>query len=280
MIEIGKYNELKILRTTSVGLYLGDDSEEDVLLPNKYCPENFKLEDAIRVFVYLDSEERKVATNLTPKILLYEFALLQVSAVTSVGAFLDWGLEKELLVPYREQRQKMEEGRWYIVYLDIDEKTNRLFATNRLEKHLRNEDITLKVGEEVKLLVFEKTDLGFSAIVNDRYKGLIFKNEVFREIRIGDKLNGYVKNIRKDSKIDITLQAIGYTNYKYTNSELIYRKLQENKGFLAITDKSSPDEIYAQLGISKKAFKKSIGDLYKQRKIILQADGIVLSKKL
>jgi len=277
MIEIGKYNELKILRETSVGFYLGDESDENVLLPRKYCPESFQQNEKIKVFVYLDSEERKVATNLTPKIVLYEFAFLQVSAVT---AFLDWGMEKELLVPYREQRQKMEEGRWYIVYLDIDEKTNRLFASNKLEKHLNNEDLTIEEGEEVKLLVLQKTDLGFSVIVNNIHKGLIFKNEIFREIKIGDNFNGFVKNIRNDNKIDISLQAIGYTNFKDANSELIYCKLQENKGFLAITDKSSPEEIYTVFGISKKAFKKSIGDLYKHRKISLQKDGIVLNEEV
>ena len=278
MIEIGKYNKLKILRKTSVGLYLGDNSEEDVLLPNKYCPENFELEDEIQVFVYLDSEERKVATSLTPKILLNEFALLRVSAITNVGAFLDWGLEKELLVPYREQRQKMEEGRWYIVYLDIDEKTNRLFASNKVGKYLNNADLTIQEGEEVQLLVLQKTELGFSVIVNNKHKGLIYRNEIFRELKIGDQLNGFVNKIRKDNKIDISLQAIGYTNFKDANSELIFNKLTENKGFLAVTDKSTPEEIYAQFGISKKAFKKSIGDLYKQRKIILQDDGIILNE--
>lgn len=278
MIEIGKFNELKILRQTSVGLYLGDDSGEDVLLPNKYCPENFALEEEIRVFVYLDPEERKVATNLIPKVLLNEFALLQVSAVTTVGAFMDWGLEKELLVPFREQRQKMEEGRWYVVYLDIDEKTERLFASNRIEKYLNNNDLTITEGEEVKLLVIEKTDLGYWTIVNNRHKGLIYTNEIFRDIRIGDKLNGYVKKVRKDNKIDISLQAIGYRNYNDANSETIFRKLQENNGFLAITDRSSPDEIYAQLGMSKKAFKRSVGDLYKQRKISLRDNGIVLNE--
>lgn len=278
MIEIGKYNKLKIIRKTNVGLYLGDESGEDVLLPNKYCPENYELEDRIKVFVYLDSEERKVATNLTPKILLNEFALLQVSAVTSIGAFLDWGMEKELLVPYREQRQKMEEGRWYIVYLDMDEKTNRLFASNRVGKYLNNADLTIEEGDEVKLLILQKTELGFSVIVNNKHKGLIYKNEIFRELKIGDQLKGFVKKIRKDNKIDISLQGIGYANFKDVNSELIYRNLTKNKGFLAVTDKSTPEEIYAQFGISKKAFKKAIGYLYKQRKISLQDDGIVLNE--
>lgn len=276
MIEIGKYNELKILRHTSVGLYLGDESGEDVLLPNKYCPESYELEDMIKVFVYLDYAERKVATDIIPKIHLDEFALLKVTAVENVGAFLDWGLEKELMVPFKEQRQKMEVGRWYVVYLDIDEETDRLFASNRVEKYIQNEVLTVEEGDEVELLVLTKTDLGFSVIVNNDHKGLIFENEIFKEINIGDKLKGYVKKIREENKIDISLQAIGYDNFNDANSKLIYDALVQNNGFLAITDKSSPEEIYLQFGISKKAFKKSIGALYKDRKILMEPNGIKL----
>ncbi len=276
MIEIGKYNELKILRHTSVGLYLGDESGEDVLLPNKYCPENYKLEDMIKVFVYLDYAERKVATDIIPKIHLDEFALLKVTAVENVGAFLDWGLEKELMVPFKEQRQKMEVGRWYVVYLDIDEETDRLFASNRVEKYIQNEFLTVEEGDEVELLVLTKTDLGFSVIVNNDHKGLIFENEIFKEINIGDKLKGFVKKIREENKIDISLQAIGYDNFNDTNSKIIHDALVQNNGFLAITDKSSPEEIYLQFGISKKAFKKSIGALYKDRKITMEDNGIKL----
>jgi len=189
-------------------LYLGDVSGEDVLLPNKYCPDNFEIEDEIEVFVYRDHEERKIATNLTPKIYLHKFALLKVTAVTEVGAFLDWGMEKELLVPFTEQRQKMEERRWYIVYLDLDTKTDRLYASNKIAKHLQNEKLTVKEKEKVDLLVMQKTDLGFTVIVNNRHTGLIFNNEIFRKLNIGDKLNGFVKKIREDNKIDISIQPI------------------------------------------------------------------------
>jgi len=276
VIEIGKYNSLKILRETSVGLYLGDESGEDVLLPNKYCPENYNIEDEISVFVYLDYAERKIATNLIPKIFLNKFALLKVTDVSEVGAFLDWGLEKDLLVPFREQKLKMEVGRSYIVYMELDQKTNRLYATNKIEKRLKNETLTVEEGEEVRLLVFQKTDLGFSVIVNNLHKGLVFQNEVFRQLRIGDHLNGFVKKIREDNKLDISIQAIGYENFNSPNSEEIYRALVDNNGFLPISDKSSPNEVYAQFGISKKAFKKAIGDLYKQRKIIIKPEGIEL----
>jgi len=276
VIEIGRYNKLKILRQTSVGLYLGEASGEDVLLPNKYCPKNFKIEDEIEVFVYRDHEGRKIATNLTPKIHLHEFALLHVTAVTEVGAFLDWGMEKELFVPFMEQKQKMKEGRWYIVYLDLDTKTDRLYASNKIDKHLENDILTIKEKEEVELLVLQKTDLGFTVIVNNRHKGLLYNNEIFRELNIGDKLKGFVKKIREDNKIDISLHAIGYNKFIDTNSDLIYRALLENDGFLEVTDKSSPDEIYLQFGMSKKAFKKTVGALLKQKKIKIQPNGIKL----
>lgn len=274
MIEIGRSNELRILRNTSVGLYLGDESGEEVLLPNKYCPEKFELQDKIEVFVYHDHEERKVATKIRPKILLNEFELLQVTAVTNVGAFMDWGLEKDLLVPFREQRHKMQEGKWYIVYLDVDRKTDRLYASNRIDDFLQNKVLTVERGEEVSLLVFQKTDLGFSVIVNNIHKGLLFRNEIFKELNIGDKIIGFVKNIREDNKLDISIQRIGYEYFNDCNSELIFHKLVENEGFLPVTDKSSPEEIRRQFGISKKAFKKSIGALYKQRKITILPEGI------
>ncbi len=274
MIEQGKQIELKITKRATFGLFLGDESGEEVLLPNKYCSDEMKPGDQIRVFVYKDSEGKKVATTLTPKIFLHEFALLKVTAVTAVGAFMDWGLEKELMVPFREQKQKLELGRWYIVYLDLDAKSDRLYASNRVERFLQNEQINVKEGEEVALVVLQKTDMGYSVIINHAHKGLIFDNEIFREIRVGDKLRGYVKRIREDQKIDVSLQAIGFRNFNDANSELIYKKLEENDGFLAFTDKSSPEEIYSQFGISKKAFKKSLGALYKQKLIEIRPDGI------
>ena len=276
MIEQGKEIELKIAKRATIGLYLADDSGEEVLLPKKYCAEEMKPGDTTRVFVYKDSEGKKVATTLKPKIYIHEFALLKVTAVTGVGAFLDWGLEKELMVPFREQKQKMEEGRWYIVYLDLDKKTDRLYASNRVERFLQNDQISVKDGDEVALVVMQKTDLGYSVIINHKHKGLIFDNEIFQEIRVGDRLKGYVKKIRDDQKIDISIQAIGFRNVNDSNSELIYLTLIENNGFLAINDKSSPDDIYTQFGISKKAFKKSLGALYKQKKVDIQPDGIKL----
>ncbi|MBN1952925.1 MAG: GntR family transcriptional regulator [Bacteroidales bacterium] len=274
MIAIGEYNVLKIVRHTSVGLFLGDNDGDEVLLPNKYCPQDYQLGEDIRVFVYPDNQGLKIATNLIPKILLNEFCLLKVSAVNDIGAFMDWGLDKELLVPFKEQRQKLQEGRWYIIYLYMDEKTGRLVASNKLEKYLQNEELTVEEGQEVNLMVMQKTDMGFSVIVNHKHKGLIFQNEVFRSLNIGDKLVGYVKKIREDNKLDISLQTTSFKEYNDKNTQLILTALDENSGFIALTDKSLPEDIYDLLGISKKAFKKSIGTLYKLKKIILEQEGI------
>jgi uncharacterized protein len=276
VIEIGRYNKLRILSQNTIGLLLGDNSGESVLLPKKYCPESYELDDEIEIFVYLDNQGNKIATNVTPKIMFNEFSLLKVAAITDVGVFMDWGMEKDLFVPFREQQKNMEEGRWYIVYLDLDKKTDRLYASNRIERHLQNKVLTIVEKEEVQLLVAQKTDLGFSVIINNAHKGLVFENELFKKLNIGDKLNGFVKKIHEDNKIDISIQPIGYAHFIDKNTELIYKALLKNNGFLTVTDKSSPDEISRQFGISKKAFKKSLGALYKQRKIKILPNGIEL----
>ncbi|MBM77287.1 MAG: GntR family transcriptional regulator [Crocinitomicaceae bacterium] len=274
MIEIGKYNKLKILRQTSVGLYLGDDDGEDVLLPIKYCPEEFEIDEVLNVFVYRDYAERKIATNLIPKVLLNEFAFLKVDEVSKVGAFLDWGLEKGLLVPFSEQRQNMEKDRWYVVFMALDEKTDRLYASNKINKLLQNDNLSVKKGDKVNLLVTKKTDLGYSTIVNNIHIGLIYNNEVFQDLNVGDKLEGYVKKIREENKIDIAIQAQGYRNFIDKNCETIFNVLKDNDGIAYINDKSSPDEIYDTFKMSKKAFKKAIGSLYKQKIIVINSKDI------
>ena len=279
MIEQGKFVRLNIVKRSTFGLFLGDEAGEEVLLPNKYCTDSMKPGLEVDVFIYRDSEDRKVATTLTPKILFHEFALLKVTAVAKVGAFMDWGLEKDLMVPFREQPQNMVEGRWYIVYLDLDEKSDRLYASNRVERYLQNDNLTVSEGDEVSLVVWQKTDLGYTVIVDHIHKGLVLENEIFQDLNVGEKLKGYVKNIREDHKIDVSLQAIGYLKFNDKNSELIYKALQENQGFLPFTDKSSPEDIYAQFGMSKKAFKKSIGALYKKKKILIETSGIRLLKE-
>jgi len=278
VIEIGTYNNLLILRETSVGIYLGDDQGEDVLLPNKYCPEpgTYDIGDELRVFVYLDYAERKVATNLEPKIKLNEFALLEVAAVEEAGAFMDWGLEKQLLVPYREQRQKMELGRWYVIYLDIDIKTQRLYGTNKFTDILQNDILTVKQGEEVQVLVYKITDLGYNCIINNEHRGLIYEDESERELRVGQVLTAYIKSIRPDNKIDLSLTPLGYENTNDTNENIVLEALQFADGYLPYHDKSDPEAIRAQFNLSKKAFKKAIGGLYRQRQIAIESDGIRL----
>ncbi|WP_421829796.1 S1 RNA-binding domain-containing protein [Larkinella sp.] len=275
MIQIGKINTLIALRETSVGVFLGDDEDNDILLPNKYVPGTLRIDDPIDVFVYTDSEDRIIATTLTPKIQRNQFARLQVVSVTSVGAFLDWGLEKDLLVPYREQSRPMEVGRWYVVYLYLDHETDRLVASSRLNRFLDSEVPNLTEGQEVSLLAWEPTDLGINVIINNRYRGLVYANEVFRQVYPGDRLTGYIKTIRDDNRIDVSLQKPGYENVE-PNAQRILATLKEQNGFLPLNDYSEPDAIYQTLEMSKKTFKKAIGALFRERKIAIKEDGIYL----
>ncbi|OXA81135.1 GntR family transcriptional regulator [Flavobacterium branchiophilum NBRC 15030 = ATCC 35035] len=280
MIEIGKYNTLTILRDTKVGLFLGNGNEaEDILLPNKYVPKHFQIGNELTVFVYLDHEERPVATTLEPYILLNEFALLRVNYVNKIGAFMDWGLEKDILVPFKEQARPMEKGKRYLVYLYLDSKTNRLVASSKTNQFLKNDTLSIQKGDEVDLIVSHITDLGINVIINKQHKGLLYKDEVFDEnIRTGDRLVGYIKNIRPDNKIDVSLQKQGFENIE-PNAEKILFELQANRGFLRLTDHSHPEDIKTVLKMSKKTFKKAIGTLYKNREIDIKPDGIYLITK-
>lgn len=275
MITLGKYNNLEILRDTTVGLFLGDDEGNDVLLPNKYVPEEFEIGDHMDVFCYLDHEERIVATTLVPYVMVDQFQLLQVAEVNEYGAFMDWGLEKHLLVPFREQRNKMQEGQWYVVYCYLDEKTDRLVASNKLDKFLSNDTLTVQELDQVDLVVTRLTDLGWEVIINHKHKGLVYSNEIFKKVAVGDKLPGYIKNIRPDNKIDVSLQPIGYKSMEPA-ANLIYEKLVASGGVLNLHDKSDPEVIKKMLQMSKKTFKKGIGALYKERKIEIKSDGIRL----
>lgn len=276
MLHLGIKNTLRILRGTGVGMFLGDDEGNDVLLPKKYVPENAIVGDDIEVFIYRDSEDRIIATNLEPKIQLNQFACLQVKSVTAIGAFLDWGLEKDLFVPFREQNKKMEEGRWYAVYLYLDEETDRLVASCKVNRYFEKENIDLQIGQEVDLLIFEETDLGLNAIINNKYKGLIYENEIFQRIKMGTRTKGFVKNIRDDNRIDLSLQKQGYANVE-PNAERILEKLKANNGFLDVTDKSDANYVMYQLEMSKKTFKKAVGALYRQKTIRIEEDGIYLN---
>lgn len=277
MIEIGKYNTLRIDRDTQVGLFLTDGSE-DVLLPNKYVPKVFEIGDEIAVFVYLDHEQRPVATTLEPYILLNEFALLRVSYVNQVGAFMDWGMEKDILVPFKEQARPMEQGKRYLVYLYMDAKTKRLVASSKTNQFLNNDNLEVLVGEEVDLIVSHITELGINVIINEQHKGLIYKDEVYDDsIRTGNRLRGFIKTIRPDGKIDVSLQKQGFEAVE-PNSEKILDELRANRGFLRLNDNSHPEDIKTVLKMSKKTFKKAVGVLYKQKLIEIKEDGIYLVK--
>ncbi len=276
-MKVGEYNTLKILRGTGVGMYLGDDEGNDVLLPHKYIPENAVIGEDIDVFIYRDSEDRLIATNLKPLLLLNEFAVLEVVAVTGIGAFLDWGLEKDLFVPFKEQNHKLQTGQWVPVYLYLDTQTDRLVASAKVNKFFKNDQIeNLEIGQEVDLMVFERTDLGHNVVINNLYKGLVFENETFRRIAWGDNLKGFIKNIREDGKIDVSLQPIGFRKYIEPAAQQILDKLKQNNGILHLSDKSDPIEVMEILEMSKKSFKKAIGGLYKDKKIDILTDSIVI----
>lgn len=277
MIEIGRYHRMRIDRETEPGLFLSNEQGDDILLPNKYVPETYKIWDELDVYVYLDHEERPVATTLKPFIELNTFGYLRCTTVSEVGAFLDWGLEKELFVPFAQQARPMKKDSWYIVFMYLDEKTNRLAATSKTMKHLSNEEITLQKFDKVKILISHITDRGANAIVESKHKGLIYKEDIFEDIRTGDTLDAWVKKIRTDGKIDIVLQEEGYKSIE-PNAQYIYDELQANDGFMPLHDKSAPEDIQTQLGLSKKSFKKAIGTLYRDRKIVIKEDGIYLSE--
>nr|WP_294786483.1 S1-like domain-containing RNA-binding protein [uncultured Flavobacterium sp.] len=283
MLEIGKYNTLTILRDTQVGLFLGDPENDpegihDVLLPNKYVPKVFEIGEELIVFVYLDHEQRPVATTLVPYILLNEFALLRVNYINNVGAFMDWGMEKDILVPFKEQARPMEKGKRYLVYLYMDKQTNRLVASSKTNQFLNNDNLTVEKGEEVDLIVSHITDMGINVIINEQHKGLLYKDEVYDDaIRTGDRMRGYIKNIRPDNKIDVAIQAQGFESIE-PNAEKILSELRASRGFLRLNDNSHPEDIKTVLKMSKKSFKKAIGSLYKEKLIEIKEDGIYLVK--
>lgn len=277
-MEVGKYNVLTVLRATSVGLYLGDAEGNDVLLPHKYIPDTISMGQELEVFIYRDSEDRLIATTLTPAIFLNQFAILEVVATSSIGAFLDWGLEKDLFVPFKEQNHKLQTGQWVPVYLYLDEETDRLVASAKINKFFQNDEtIELEENQKVEVLVYEKTDLGYNVVINNRYKGLIYENEIFRRLAWGDQTTAYIKTLREDGKIDVSLQPIGFLQARDENTQTILDALKEKQGKLSLTDHSDPLEIQEVLSMSKKAFKKAIGGLYREGVITLHEDHIALT---
>ena len=275
MVEIGKTSKLEVIKKVSFGVYLNAHEFGQVLLPNKVVPKDCDVGDIVTAFLYLDSEDNMIATTKHPFAEVGQFAYLKVAAQSGVGAFLDWGLDKDLLLPFGEQHKPAEEGRSYLVYIYINKADERIVASSKIEKFIDLTPANYEAGEQVDLMIGGTTDLGYKAIINNQHWGVIYQNEVFKKLRFGQRLKGYIKQVRSDGKIDLQLQT-GTKEELDNFSQLIMNKLHKASGFLPLTDKTHADTIYAELGMSKKAFKKSIGGLFKQGKLSIDDDGLRL----
>ncbi len=275
MADLGKYNELQVVKILDFGLYLDGGDNGEILLPARQVPPNTEVGDKLEVFLYKDSEDRWIATTREPFAIAEEFAVLQVVEVNKTGAWLDWGLDKHILVPYREQKQDMEEGKHYLVYIYIDHETQRLVASSKLSKFLDNTPPEYEEGQEVDLLISNKSDIGYVAVINNLHSGLLYKNEVFQPLKRGQKIKGYIKKVREDEKIDLMLQRPGYGKIDPL-AEKILKALKKAGGNLPIGDKSSPELIYKTFSVSKKDFKKAVGKLYKAKLILVEKEAIKL----
>ena len=279
MIKLGDYNLLKIVKSVDFGLYLDGDEAGEILLPQRYVTPQMRVGDEIQVFIYLDQDERPVATTETPLAKVGDFACLEVAWTNEYGAFLRWGLMKDLFCPFREQKMRMERGKSYIVYVKVDEDSYRLMATAKVDKYLSlppfHGEGSLKHGTAVDVLIWQKTDLGFKCIVDNRYQGQLYDDQVFQQLHTGDRLTAYIDHVREDGKIDLTLQPTG-RRHTLDFAEVLLRYLYEHDGHCELGDKSPAEAIYARFQVSKKAYKKAIGDLYKRRLIQITDDGIAL----
>lgn len=278
MAEIGVLNYLRVVKEVDFGVYLDGGEHGEILLPRRYVPANCKVNDNIMVFIYLDSEDRLIATTEKPYAMVGDFALLKVVAVNSVGAFLDWGLPKDLLVPFSKQSSNMEKGKSYIVRVYVDKQSNRIAGSTRLDRYLDNDTGSFHAGQEVELLICNQTDIGYKAIINGTHWGVLYSNEVFQSLKRGQKTEGYIKKVRDDNKIDLCLQKPGYEKVDDI-TETILNVLKKKGGFLPVTDKSSPEIIYKLFGVSKKTYKKAIGAIYRKRLITIENNGIKLISK-
>ncbi|MFH1118403.1 MAG: S1-like domain-containing RNA-binding protein [Bacteroidota bacterium] len=275
MAIAGKTNSLRISKIVDFGVYLDGEQLGEILLPMKWVSEGTKPGDTIKVFIYFDSEDRLIATTMQPLAQVGEFALLKARAVNTVGAFMDWGLDKDLLVPYREQKAKIVAGKYYLVYVFADPLSGRIAGSEKLERFFDPDPSELEAGTEVDLVIWAKSDLGYKAIINNRYEGLIYSSEIFTELQRGEQMKGYVVKVRDDGKIDLSLFKPGYGKVDGLSQKII-DMLKQHHGFIGISDKSPAEEIYQMFGMSKKTFKKAIGTLYKQRILTIEDNGIRL----
>lgn len=279
MVQIGNYNTLEVVKELDFGMYLDGGKLGEILLPVRYIPEGLSVGDKVEVFIYLDSEDRLIATTEKPYAQVGEFAFLRVKSTNRFGAFMDWGLMKDLLVPFREQKLKMMDERSYIVYVYLDQESQRIAASAKIEKYLDNVLPDYELNQEVDILVASRAEIGFKVIVNNLHSGMLYYNEIFTDVQVGDTFKAYVKNVRDDLKIDVSLQPIGYEQRIDPLTEDILKALEENEGFIPVSDKSPADLIEDYFACSKKSFKKAVGALYKKREIEIKEDGIYLVKK-
>ena len=276
MLELGKMNRLVVVKRVDFGLYLdGGEVHGEILLPSRYVPEGAEIGDALDVFVYLDQDERLIATTERPLAQVGDFAYLEVAWVNNFGAFLAWGPMKDLFVPFREQKMKMQKGNSYIVHVHLDPESHRIMASAKVERYLSPDFPSYRTGDAVEVLIWQKTDLGFKVIVDNRFGGMIYDQQVFRPLRTGDRLTAYIQQVREDGKIDLLLQPMGQQAAREF-SDVLLDYLHQNGGRTALGDKSPAEDIYNTFGVSKKVFKKAVGDLYKRRLIIISDDGIKL----
>lgn len=276
-IELGKYNQLEVVKEVDFGVYLDGGEDGEILLPTRYVPEDCKIGDILNVFLYLDMDERLIATTLTPFVQVGQFACLEVSWVNQYGAFLNWGLMKDLFVPFREQKMKMQVGRKYVVHAHLDEESYRIVASAKVERYLSKEQPEYASGDEVDILIWQKTDLGFKAIIDNKYSGLLYENEIFTSLETGMEMKAFVKQVREDGKVDLILQKPGFEKIDdFAKTLLDY--IKEQGGRINLNDKSPTEDIYDTFGVSKKTFKKGVGDLYKKRLVVLHEDGITLAE--
>lgn len=276
-IELGKFNQLEVVKEVDFGMYLDGGDDGEILLPTRYVPEDCRIGDTLNVFLYLDNEERLIATTLTPLVQVGQFACLEVAWVNQFGAFLNWGLMKDLFVPFSEQKMKMQVGKKYVIYAHLDDESYRIVASAKVDRYLSKENATYVPGEEVDILIWQKTDLGFKAIIDNKYSGLLYDNQIFQDLYTGMTVKAFVKQVREDGKIDLMLQKPGFEGVDdFAKTLLEY--IREQGGKITLTDKSPADDIYTVFGVSKKTFKKGIGDLYKKRLIVLHENGIALTE--
>ncbi len=275
-IELGKFNHLEVVKKVDFGVYLDGEEAGEILLPTRYVPSHCEIGDILNVFLYLDNEERLIATTLTPLVQVGEFAYLEVAWINQFGAFLNWGLMKDLFVPFSEQKMKMQVGNKYIIYAYLDEESYRIVASAKVERYLSKEMPDYTPGQAVDILIWQKTDLGFKVIIENKFAGLIYDNEIFQKLFTGMKLKAYIKQVREDGKIDLIVQKMGMGNVN-DFSKVLLEYIEDHGGNIDINDKSDADVIYDTFGVSKKTFKKAVGDLYKKRLIIIDESGLTLT---